>query len=429
MKICPLVTQALILEEEEKDLLIGEVDNQDLEKDAEKNKTTEEQDNEIFLNPDVDPSSSGDVEDTPANVRNVRFIAKSYRGEVECLGRLCRFHDDESSTCRFEMLIERIADQEQDQEPSEEIQSIKTELEKSWEFQQKSTGDMLELFKELKEKNDTLESSLSENFEKKWEELRGLVSQSIDENKVIIESMTDTLAETTEGIESRIDAKQVSFDQFKLEVSEWQELLDRKLKSIGDNLDESKKLVEGLSESHSEVMKLVKNQKTSMENDEKKQQASEARALNNAGVMAYHNGRYEKAIEMFENAIKLDPEFTEAFNNLGLTYTEINEEKKATEAFKKAIEFNPELAATYNNLGYVFYRLGSYQEAIEMYNEAIGRSKNNSSAYTNLGNAYYKMDRIEEAIEAWKKAVEIDPANEKARRNLKKFHAEVEKTS
>jgi tetratricopeptide (TPR) repeat protein len=416
MKICPLITQTSILDD--KELLVREID--DVEPVNEGTPPTGDGEDEIFINPALKPRSEEPLVDEIAPTVPVRFLAKSYRGRVECLGELCRFHDDERGACRIERLIEGEGARGEDA-----MAGVRAELQKAWESQRESGSEMLDLMKELREKHESSVAELQAGIERKIEELAGLVRSTSEEKQKAIDAISLTLDAKTDEIERKIDSGEQAFQTFRGEVSDWKGSLTKNLETIERSLGEHRKLVQELSENHTGIMNLVEGQKKSIEEEEKRRLTTEARMTNNAGVMAYHNGQYEKALELFRKTIEIDPAMTEAYNNLGLTYTEINEEEKATEAFKKAISLSPELAAAYNNLGYVFYRIGSYREAIEMYNEAIGRSKDSSSAYTNLGNAYYKLDKIEDAIEAWKKALELDPANEKARRNLKRFHAEV----
>ncbi|MGD1048248.1 MAG: tetratricopeptide repeat protein [Candidatus Krumholzibacteriaceae bacterium] len=393
MKICPLITQASILEDKEQ--LFRESDDMEPAKDGKEKKHDPKADDEIFINPGVKPQAGKSPVEELAPAVPVRFLAKSYRGQVECIGELCRFHDDAASACRFERLLAN------------------------------DGSDVLERIQGLEAKNDSRISELSTGVERKLDDLSSLVRATADEKQKVIEAISLTLDAKTDEIERKIESTEQSFHTFRDEVAGWKGALEKNLETIETGLGEHTKLVRELSDNHTGILQLVESQKKNSEDEDKKRRVSEARRVNNAGVMAYHNGQYEKALGLFQKAIELDAAMTEAYNNLGLTYTEINEEEKATEAFKTAIRLSPELAAAYNNLGYVFYRLGSYEEAIEMYNEAIGRSKDSSSAYTNLGNAYYRLEKVEEAIDAWKKALELDPANEKARRNLKRFHAEV----
>jgi tetratricopeptide (TPR) repeat protein len=434
MKICPLITQSFVMDE--KELLVHEADITDLDK-AEEHKKRNTGGKGKTKDPSVialhyQDAAQGDTDagtekpspstdDADPSERGVRFVAKSYRGEVECLGSLCRFHDEDKKACLLEAMLTNSCSCQQPAEGGE-LHSMRLDVEKIWEFQQKSTSEILGLFKELEDKNDKLLEGLKNTFDEKWKSIEKDMASAIEESSGSVKNIAEIVKK---DIERKISLGEERIESFRKEITDWREILDKNFEAFEFELESNKNIVNELSENHSEILKLIELQKTNLADEERKRVLAEARRINNAGVVAYHNGQYEKALELFQKCTEIDPEFSEGYNNLGLTYTELDQEEKATEAFKKAIELNPDLAATYNNLGYVFYRLGSLQEAVEMYQEAIGRSKDNSSAYTNLGNAYYKLDRIEDAIEAWKKAIEIDPSNEKARRNLKRFHAEV----
>jgi tetratricopeptide (TPR) repeat protein len=54
------------------------------------------------------------------------------------------------------------------------------------------------------------------------------------------------------------------------------------------------------------------------------------------GMFCLRAERDLEAITAFEEAVKLDPSFTDAWQNLALLYEKTGEEKKALEAFKKA---------------------------------------------------------------------------------------------
>lgn len=411
MKICPLVTQVAVLEE--KDLLVGELDDSEINSEK-----TAEQDSKD--SPFVNPERNGETLDLikpPGKEVPVRFIAKSFRSRIECLGELCRFYDTQAASCRFESAFGA----SRAGATAEELRSILSES-SSGERRDESIRTMLAEV-EAKQRSSLEEQRAS--FEQKIEELRKFMETGAKERNDSLEAFSLTLDARSEEIERKIENTVSEFTSLRKDLSEWKNAIEKNIGALESQMEDTRRLVSELHANNSAIVKLVENQKQTMEEHEKRRKTAEAKRHNNAGVLAYHNGQYEKALENFRKAIEIDPGLIEAYNNLGLAYTEINEEKLAIEAFKKAIELAPELAAAYNNLGYVFYRLGSYTEAIEMYNQAIGREKNNASAYTNLGNALYKLKKIDEAIEAWKKALSLDPANEKARRNLERFHAEV----
>ena len=54
------------------------------------------------------------------------------------------------------------------------------------------------------------------------------------------------------------------------------------------------------------------------------------------GIFCLETARNEEAVAAFEEAVKLDPTFTDAWENLAVTYEKMGDSKKALEAFKKA---------------------------------------------------------------------------------------------
>jgi len=54
------------------------------------------------------------------------------------------------------------------------------------------------------------------------------------------------------------------------------------------------------------------------------------------GVFCLETDRNAEAVAAFEEAVKLDPTFSDAWENLAVTYEKMGDSKKALEAFKKA---------------------------------------------------------------------------------------------
>ena len=61
-------------------------------------------------------------------------------------------------------------------------------------------------------------------------------------------------------------------------------------------------------------------------------------AYNNRGHNYYHLGQFERAIEDFNEAIRLDTEFALAYANRALAHTRLNMDAEAEQDFKRAEE-------------------------------------------------------------------------------------------
>jgi superkiller protein 3 len=59
---------------------------------------------------------------------------------------------------------------------------------------------------------------------------------------------------------------------------------------------------------------------------------------NDTAVDCYEKGNFDKAIECWQKAIELEPDFAEAFFNMGMAYETKGNKSKAAECKKKAEE-------------------------------------------------------------------------------------------
>lgn len=104
-------------------------------------------------------------------------------------------------------------------------------------------------------------------------------------------------------------------------------------------------------------------------------------APNNQGVKQMSLGKYEAAIELFNRAIRLQPNYATAYYNLGAAFFHLQLFEKAA-AFGQAIKVYPEYAEAFNNLGTV------YSEAIAEIRRAVDINPNDVQTQFLLGNIY-----------------------------------------
>ncbi|MEN8798066.1 MAG: tetratricopeptide repeat protein [Flavobacteriaceae bacterium] len=125
------------------------------------------------------------------------------------------------------------------------------------------------------------------------------------------------------------------------------------------------------------------------------------------------------ARQMFEKAIKLDPEFASAYVGLGQTYrvqAEYGWTEFQTQALQKArdlalIALNKDEsnADAYALLGYIETYFGQYDLAIKHLNHAIELNPNDASSYSYRGNVMLRAGRVDDAIESLETAYRFDP--------------------
>lgn len=154
---------------------------------------------------------------------------------------------------------------------------------------------------------------------------------------------------------------------------------------------------------------------------------AEARTLVARGRELYRNDEDDKALEAFQQAVKLDPDLAEAHFRLGLTHDALGQEQEAEAAYKKAVETykkylaiegNEDDAEAHYNLGQTYSGLHLYSEAVREYRQATRLKSDDAAIYYDLGLALMRLAQYDEAANAFSKSLELDPENYRAEDSL-----------
>jgi tetratricopeptide (TPR) repeat protein len=96
----------------------------------------------------------------------------------------------------------------------------------------------------------------------------------------------------------------------------------------------------------------------------------------------------------------------EAFNNRGIGYRLKGEYERAIQDYNQAIKLNAKFAAAYNNRGVAHDGKGDYDRAIADYDQAI-KLKPSAEAYFNRGNAHLGKSHYDHAIDDYNQAIKL----------------------
>ncbi|MDP2922339.1 MAG: tetratricopeptide repeat protein [Candidatus Omnitrophota bacterium] len=132
-------------------------------------------------------------------------------------------------------------------------------------------------------------------------------------------------------------------------------------------------------------------------------------AYNNLGYSYRSIGKYKQAITYYQKAIQIKPNFIPAYANLGALYNQLNEYQNAKDYLTKGVQIDPDFAELYNNLGYTYQLLNQHQQAMGYFKKAIQIDPALGSAYHNLASSYVELGNYEDAIINFKKAIELNP--------------------
>ena len=106
---------------------------------------------------------------------------------------------------------------------------------------------------------------------------------------------------------------------------------------------------------------------------------------NAIGIARADSGEGEKAVEAFEQALRLDPKNAIAWQNIGLTRVHANRPQEALAAFDRAFALNERLPRAWNGRGAALEELGRHGEALEAWKRALELDPRQFEALLNIG--------------------------------------------
>ena len=130
-------------------------------------------------------------------------------------------------------------------------------------------------------------------------------------------------------------------------------------------------------------------------------------------------GRVSEAIEQYEQALRLYPDYAEARFNLGVALREANRLQDAVGQWQETLRIDPHYAEAYNNLGNALLEAGRVPEAIAQYERALRIKPGLAEVHNNLAAVLIKLGRFEDAIGHCEQALRFKPDFPDAHNNLK----------
>lgn len=169
------------------------------------------------------------------------------------------------------------------------------------------------------------------------------------------------------------------------------------------------------------------------------------------GTKALDEGETDRAIDVLNQAVKLDPDLAEAWFKLGIAYglTEVRDRTLATRAeptpspsgkkevktnseiafersvaaYKKLVAANNEDDVAHFNLGRAYNKLNEDQDSAKALKQAVKLKPDDHEYQTELGAILIKLAQYHEAIPPLKKALELDPESIRAQELLEDAEA------
>lgn len=141
----------------------------------------------------------------------------------------------------------------------------------------------------------------------------------------------------------------------------------------------------------------------------------------NFGGALFQKGRFDEAIDHFEQALKINPVFADARRDIGFVLLKQQKTDQAIAAFEQALQMKKDWPEIYNYLGLAYAQKGQFEPAVEKYNHALKLKPDYAEAMKNLGIALERLGQTQQAVENWQKALRLEPYNLDANYNMGLF--------
>jgi tetratricopeptide (TPR) repeat protein len=141
-------------------------------------------------------------------------------------------------------------------------------------------------------------------------------------------------------------------------------------------------------------------------------------AENNLGNFLAQQGNTGEAMNYYQRALEIKPDYAEAHYNLADAFARQNQPDFAIEHLEAAVRINPQYVKARNNLGVALLGAGRLDEAVSQFERVLELNPRSIATRVNLAVALNKQGRLDAAIASVQRAVALDPNDVQARKYL-----------
>jgi tetratricopeptide (TPR) repeat protein len=145
-------------------------------------------------------------------------------------------------------------------------------------------------------------------------------------------------------------------------------------------------------------------------------------AWNNLGLLSAREGHTDEAIQLFQQALQLDPDHFIALENLGNAYRQAKRWDDAKSTLQHALQLNSESAEANYAMGMVYAQTNDEDRAFELLQKAIAEKPAYPEALNNLGVLYLRKRQPSNAENSFKEAIRLAPTFEQSYFNLARLY-------
>jgi len=140
----------------------------------------------------------------------------------------------------------------------------------------------------------------------------------------------------------------------------------------------------------------------------------------NAALIYDKRGEYGKALKHYMASLRLKPSSATSYN-IAMIYQGLNRLAPAIKFYNLAIKLNPDNEDAHYNLAWAYQESGYYSKAIAHYRAVLRLSPRSADAHYKIGVIYEERGMIEEALSEFKNALSADPGYGPARLKVREL--------
>ncbi len=145
---------------------------------------------------------------------------------------------------------------------------------------------------------------------------------------------------------------------------------------------------------------------------------------------AFTGGRYDEAERLFRRLIDAPHRYADVHNKLGLIYSERGLTERAAHQFEQALALNPRYTEAALSLFVTYNELQRFDDAERVFTDAARLVRGAPAAldpfiqgklgneHANLGDAYHQLGRYDEALAEYAKAIKLLPKSADVRTRI-----------
>jgi tetratricopeptide (TPR) repeat protein len=298
-------------------------------------------------------------------------------------------------------------------------------------------GELVQVRELFTKSSSSLESmlemmgSLNSNYVESLSKIAGLAEGMRKGVEDIGASMTRVIKEMTTETHNQIGTVATQYEKTFGDVAKLTDRFEEVKNRIGDmtvqmtrdfkaSLDNQSKLSDNTKDILESIKAFLQQEEKRFEKEQELSRKKTALDHFDRATLYYYRANFELALNEIEKAIEID-KTAEYLNLKGLILAELGRYDDSKNMYLEALRLEPEYSELHNNLGLLYLKMKKLDEAVLSFEESVKKNVNNALAYVNLGKALIELEKFDDAISAYNRALEIDPGNQEAREAVRLY--------